>query len=135
VTKDYSISPRKRADSIKPSVQRSERWVSVSDERQAHESGRQWACFRWQKYQPRAAAHFMGLGFNVAAIPSVPLRSTLGFMLAARSAGSMHTLHIAHTFISGLIKQEAHKSVDSQPLKALGCVRRPSLHRLSRRIQ
>jgi hypothetical protein len=38
-------------------------------------------------YSQTAAAHFMGLDFRIADLPSVSLRSTLGFMLSARSRG------------------------------------------------
>jgi hypothetical protein len=79
--------PAKQAASIKPSVEpQAERWVSVQNNMQARVSGRQRYEYMISTEQ-RAAAHFMGLGGCAGAGPSVPLRCTLGFMLAARSRG------------------------------------------------
>jgi hypothetical protein len=49
----------------------------------------------------------MGLDFRAAAGPSVTLRSTLGFMLAACFAGSVRTSFIVRTFESSTVYQGA----------------------------
>ena len=78
--------PAEQAGSIKPSVER-ERNAGFSHKHntQARVSGRQ--CAIKGQHAQTAAAHFMGLDFHDAADPSVPLRSTLGFMLPARESG------------------------------------------------